>query len=168
MYGGISLTGGVTLLTLNAVRSSWARKRVRRREVNIMEIREFNNKLVYGRSSFLGAMAWMFGLSFLLTLLLGWIPIVGPFLGPVIGGYVGGSRAGTALRALGAAILPAILLSILLFGLAALAAGLSHLQVVGAIAAIVASAISLIVIIHNLLLFLAALAGGLVRQLRGY
>lgn len=133
-----------------------------------MRTNDFTNQIVYGRSSFLGAMGWMFGLSFLLTLLLGWIPIIGPFIGPVIGGYVGGSRAGTALRAIGAAILPAVLLSLVLLGIAALATALSHLPLVGAVAVIVAGAIGVIVIVHNVLLFLAALTGGLVRQLRGY
>lgn len=133
-----------------------------------MEAAEFTNKVVYGRSSLFGAMSWMFGISFLLTLVLGWIPIVGPFIGPVIGGYIGGSRAGTAFRAATAAIIPATLLTILLFGIAALAAALSHLPYVGPLAAIIAGGIGIIIFIHDMLLFLAAVAGGLVRQMRGY
>ena len=43
-------------------------------------------RLLEGRSTIPGAMGWMFGLSLILSLLLGWVPVVGPFVGPVVGG----------------------------------------------------------------------------------
>ena len=132
-----------------------------------VEPRQVAERLLHGRSSIVGAMAWMFGLSFVLTFALGWIPVVGPFIGPVIGGYFGGRRAGTAGRALIAAVLPAALLSLVIFGIGAIAASLADEPIVGAIAAIIATAVWVIVIIHNLLLFLTALIGGLVRQIEG-
>jgi hypothetical protein len=112
-------------------------------------------------------MAWMFGLSLVLTFLLGWIPVIGPFIGPVIGGFIGGRRAGSVGRALAAAVLPAVLLSLVIFGIGAIAASLVAQPVFGAIAAIIAAAVWVIVIIHNLLLFLFALIGGLMRQAEG-
>jgi hypothetical protein len=123
--------------------------------------------VLHGRSSIIGAMTWMFGLSFLLTLMLGWIPLVGPFIGPVVGGYMGGRRAGRLGRALLAAILPAVLLSLCILGIGAIAATLADRPVVGAIAAIIAGALWVILIIHNFLLFLSALIGGLLRQVEG-
>lgn len=59
-----------------------------------VEPRQVAERLLHGRSTVLGAMVWMFGLSFVLTFALGWIPVIGPFIGPVIGGYFGGRRAG--------------------------------------------------------------------------
>jgi len=132
--------------------------------VNGMETSEIADRVMYGRSSLLGAIAWMFGLSFILTILLGWIPVVGPFLGPTLGGYVGGRRAGTAGRALLAALIPALLLSVMILGIGALAATFSHLPIVGAVGTVIAGAIGVILFVHNLLLFLAALIGGIVRQ----
>ena len=136
-----------------------------RRDVTADYVAQYHQ--LHGRSSIVGAMAWMFGLSFLLTFVLGWIPIVGPFIGPVAGGYMGGRRAGSIGRALLAAILPAVLLSLFILGLGAIAAALVDRPVVGAIAAIIAGALWVILIIHNLLLFLSALIGGLVRQMEG-
>jgi hypothetical protein len=125
------------------------------------------DSVLHGRSSIIGAMAWMFGLSLLLTFVLGWVPIVGPFIGPVVGGYLGGRRAGSIGRALLAALLPAMMLSLCILGLGAIAATLADRPVVGTIAAIIAGALWLILIIHNFLLFLSALVGGLVRQMEG-
>lgn len=124
-------------------------------------------EVLHGHSGIVGAMGWMFGLSLLLTLALGWIPIVGPFIGPVVGGYLGGRRAGSISRALIAALLPAILLSLFIILIGALAAALAEHPVIGAVGVLVASALGLIVIIHNLLLFLAAFVGGLVRHMEG-
>ena len=117
-----------------------------------------------GRAGILGASFWMFEASALTSLLLAWIPLVGPFLGPVFGGFTGGRRAGTPQRALGAALIPAILLTLLIFALGAAAAHMTQVPVVGALAAIVAGAVGVIVVLHNLLLFGAALAGGWMRQ----
>lgn len=124
-------------------------------------------KVLHGRSGIVGAMGWMFGLSLLLTLVLGWVPVAGPFIGPVVGGYFGGRRAGSVSRALLAALLPALLLSSFIVGVGALAAALAGYPVIGAIVVVIASALGLIVIIHNLLLFLSAFVGGLVRHLEG-
>ena len=123
--------------------------------------------MLHGRSSLVGAMTWIFGLSFVLTLVLGWVPIVGPFIGPIVGGYFGGRRAGSIGRALLAAILPALLLSLFILGIGAIAAMFIDQPIVGAVAAIIAGALWVILIIHNFLLFLSALIGGLVRQVEG-
>ena len=125
------------------------------------------DQVLHGRSSIIGAMCWMFGLSFLVTLVLGWVPIVGPFIGPVIGGYLGGRRAGSVPRSLLAALLPALLLSLFIIGLGALAASLADRPIIGAVGVVIAGALGVILLIHNLLLFLAAFVGGLVRQLEG-
>jgi hypothetical protein len=107
----------------------------------------------------------MFGLSFLLTFALGWIPVAGPFIGPVVGGYLGGRRAGSIGRALAAAVLPALMLSSIVIGIGAIAAALADSPLLGAIAAIIAGAVWVVLIIHNALLFLSAAIGGLVRQI---
>ena len=133
-----------------------------------MSYRTASNEVMYGRSSIFGAMLWMFGLSFLLTILLGWIPFVGPFIGPLAGGYVGGRRAGTVGRALAAAVLPAILLFFFILAFGAIASGLSGTPVIGAAAAVIGAAAMVIAVACNAALFLAALVGGLVRQSEPY
>lgn len=130
-------------------------------------LNQIAERMLRGRSSVAGAMTWMFGLSFVLTLLLGWIPVIGPFIGPVIGGLFGGRRAGSVARALVAAVLPAVFMSLVILGIGALAASLASQPILGAIAAIVAATAWVIVIIHNLLLFACALVGGLTRQVEG-
>ena len=107
----------------------------------------------------------MFAVSVLLTFALGWIPLLGPFIGPAVGGYIGGRRAGSIARAMLAAVMPALLLSILILGIGVVAAAFADLPVLGAVAAVVAGAMALILIVHNLVLFLGALVGGLVRRL---
>jgi hypothetical protein len=77
---------------------------------------------------------------------------------------MGGRRAGSIGRALLAALLPALLLSLCVLGLGAVTAALAGYPLVGAIAALIAGALGVILIIHNFLLFLSALIGGLVRQ----
>lgn len=126
--------------------------------------REAVDRALNGRSGIIGAMGWMFGLSFLLTLILGWVPVVGTFIGPVVGGYMGGRRAGTVARAVLAAILPAVLLSSLILGIGAVATIVADQPAAGAIAAIIAGALWAILIFYNLLLFLSAIIGGFVRQ----
>ena len=129
-------------------------------------VERITTQTLKGHSSIPGAMAWMCGLSVLLSILLGWVPVVGPFVGPVVGGYVGGRRAGSAGRGVLAAILPAIVLSALIFVVGAAGSALSHLPVVGTfVAALLAGAIGIMMVVHNVLLFLAALVGGLLRQL---
>jgi hypothetical protein len=123
--------------------------------------------VLYGRSSMVGAMAWMFGVSLVLTLVLGWVPVAGPFIGPVIGGYIGGYRAGNMSRACLAAILPATLLSLLIVGFGIAAATFSDLPILGAVGVVVAGAVAVILLVHNLLLFITALIGGFVRRIEG-
>jgi hypothetical protein len=122
---------------------------------------------LHGRSGILGAMGWMFGLSLILTLALSWVPVVGPFIGPIVGGYFGGRRAGTVRRALLAALLPALLLSLLIVAIGAVAASVAERWSIGAVGIVFAGALGAIIIVHNLLLFVAAFIGGLVRQLEG-
>jgi hypothetical protein len=123
-----------------------------------------HSRILNGRSSIFGAMVWMFALSFLITLLLWWIPVVGPFIGPVVGGYVGGRRAGSVGRALVAAVLPALLLFLLIMLLGGAATAWSGLPFIGSLATLVAGASSLIALAHNGVLFVAALVGGLARD----
>jgi hypothetical protein len=120
--------------------------------------------MVNGRSTVFGAMLWMLGLSFLLTLLLSWVPFVGPFIGPIVGGYVGGRRARTAGNAIVAALLPALLLFLFIVGLGALASILGGTPVIGAVAAVFAGTAVLIAVSHNAALMVAALVGGLMSQ----
>jgi hypothetical protein len=133
-----------------------------------MSYRDVGDSVMDGRSSIFGAMMWMLLLSFLLTLLLGWVPFVGPFIGPLVGGYVGGRRAGTIGRALIAAILPAVFLSLFIWLLGAVATGLSGVPFVGAIAALFGAMAGLILLINNGVLFAAAVVGGWVRQSEMY
>ena len=132
-----------------------------------VELGQVTGRALHGRSGIIGAMTWMFSLSFLLTFVVGWVPVVGPFIGPVIGGYLGGRRAGSIGRALLAALLPAALLSFIIMGLGALVTALADQPIVGAIATIMAGALWVILIIHNFLFFLSVLIGGLVRQAEG-
>lgn len=128
------------------------------------EPKEMASIMLRGDSSIIGAMLWMFAVSILLTFALGWVPLLGPFIGPAIGGYVGVRRAGSIARAMLAAMLPALLLSILIIGIGVVAAAFANLPVLGVIAAVVAGAMTLILVAHNLVLFLGALAGGLARK----
>ena len=121
---------------------------------------ETGYRVVQGRSSIPGAMAWMFVLSISLALLLGWVPVIGPFIGPVVGGYVGGRRAGSVGRAAVAVLLPAVLLSLAVICLGALAGAIAGLPILGAAATVVAGAVGAILLMHNFVLFIAALAGG--------
>src|SRR4051812_26330322 len=119
------------------------------------EPKEITGRILHGDSSIAGAMLWMFGISILLTFALGWIPLVGPFIGPAVGGYIGGRRAGSITRALLAAMLPALLLSIFILGIGVVAASFADLPVLGVVATLVAGAVVLILVIHNLVLFLS-------------
>ncbi len=125
-------------------------------------------RVLEGQSSVAGAMLWMFGLSFLLTLFLWWIPVVGPFIGPCVGGYIGGRRAGTPGRAFLASLLPAVLLSVLILGVGVIASGLTQAPVLGAVAAAVAAMTGFALVIHNAALMVCAVIGGWVRQSEPY
>lgn len=125
-------------------------------------------RVLEGQSSVPGAMFWMFGLSFLLTLFLWWIPVVGPFIGPCVGGYIGGRRAGTAGRAFLASLLPVVLLSVLILGVGVIASGMTQAPVLGAVAAAVAATTGFALVIHNAALMVCAVIGGAARQSEPY
>lgn len=125
-------------------------------------------KVLEGQSSVPGAMLWMFGLSFLLTLFLGWIPFVGLAIGPCVGGYIGGRRAGTPGRALMASLLPAVLLSALIVLVGTIAGGMTQVPILGAVAALIAGVMGIALVVHNAALMVAAVVGGWVRQSEPY
>ena len=77
-----------------------------------------------GRSSIVGAAAWML----LISLLLFWLP----FVGPLLGGVIGGRKAGGVGRAILAALVPAFVVAVLLLVLGTL---LTAMPLIGAIAA---------------------------------
>lgn len=125
-----------------------------------------SKQLPYHRSSILGAMVWMVALSLVLTVLSGWIPVVGSAIGPVVGGYIGGRKAGSVGRAAAAAVLPAVIFSLFILGIGALAAALGSIPLLGAVAAVVAGVVGITLIIHNVVLFVLALIGGWSRQIQ--
>jgi hypothetical protein len=127
-----------------------------------IEPEKIAGKILRVRSGIPEAMLWMFGLSFLITLVLGWVPLLGPFIGPAVGGFIGGCRAGSVSRALAAAVLPALLLSMLILAAGAIAAAFAGLPIIGPIAAIAAGALALMLIAHNSALLISAFIGGLV------
>lgn len=98
---------------------------------------------VENKGSIISAILWMS----ILSILLGWIPI----LGSLIAGYVGGKKAGSVSNAVIAVILPAVLLAILIYTV------FSGLPIIGAF---IAGATFTIVIIYNLILLFGAVVGG--------
>lgn len=66
---------------------------------------EYTNTTRADNDSVVAASLWIVGLS----ILLGWIPVIGP----AIAGYVGGRKAGSPGRGVVAGIIPAILLGII-------------------------------------------------------
>lgn len=98
-------------------------------------------------SNTLSGSAWMIGLS----LVLGWIPIVGP----LVAGFVGGRRAGSPRAAAVAAILPALivgaLVAIVVWALPQIGFG---------VAALFGAAVVLWIGLQMGLVLLGAIAGG--------
>ncbi len=125
-------------------------------------------KVLEGQSSVPGAMLWMFGLSFLLTLFLGWVPFIGLAIGPCVGGYIGGRRAGTPGRAFMASLLPALLLSALILLVGTIAGGLAQVPLLAGLAALIAGLMGVGLVVHNAALMIAAVIGGWVRQSEPY
>lgn len=122
-----------------------------------------------GRSSVLGAMCWMIGISFLLNVALCWLPVVGHVAAALIGGYIGGRRAGTAGRALLAAVLPCILSFFLCSGLGLGYGAVAREPGAGAlIGGLIGMASGVAMIAHNIVLIIAALVGGVQRQSEPY
>jgi hypothetical protein len=115
-------------------------------------------------SAVFAAMVWMAGLWFLLSLLLGWVPLVGPFIGPIAGGYLGGRRAGSAGRALLAAILPTAVLSLAVVGVGLYGSAITGMPWLLAIFSGVSALMGLMLVFANLAFFAAALVGGVSRQ----
>jgi len=81
------------------------------------------NQVTTKKGSVASGIFWMFFIS----LLLGWIPVLGAF----IAGFVGGKKSGGVGGAITAVFLPAIVFGVLLF---TLASSLSGLPIIGAIA----------------------------------
>lgn len=127
------------------------------------------DSVLNGRSSVLGAMGWMIGISFLLNVLLCWLPVVGHIAPALIGGYVGGRRAGTVGRALLAAVLPCILSFFLCSGLGLGYGAVAREPGAGAlIGGAIGMATGFAMIAHNVALIIAALIGGAQRQSEPY
>lgn len=123
-----------------------------------------SDSFLNGRSSIFGAMLWMSAVSFVLTLLLHWVPFIGLLIGPVVGGCVGGRRAGSLGRAFLAAILPSVLLGIALMLFVTTVGAF----VLGPLAALFGGAAGFIGLIaalsHGGAMVLGALVGGFLRE----
>lgn len=129
-----------------------------------MSYRSTGEEILNGESSILGAMLIMGFGSFILTFFLWWIPVIGVFIGPVVAGFVGGRRAGTGGRAFLAAILPGILLTLSLMGLASIVGFATHNAAIGLIGGLIAAVAGVAAVAHSVVLVVAALAGGISRQ----
>ncbi len=102
------------------------------------------------RGSIPGAMAWMIGLSILLS----WLPI----FGGLIAGYVGGSKAGSLGRAVAAVFLPGIILWVTMIFLGPILASIPILGAIfGTIAGLGTFAVSTM---HMIPLLIGAVIGG--------
>ncbi|MDQ6682072.1 MAG: hypothetical protein M3Y88_02230 [Chloroflexota bacterium] len=103
------------------------------------------------RGSLVAGALWMFVLS----LLLGWLPIIGP----AIAGVVGGLQVGAPGPAVMVAILPALLaaLAVWLIGSAL------HLSVLGIL---IGAGVFLVVVVHTVPLLLGAWLGGSISRRR--
>ncbi len=102
------------------------------------------------RGSIPGAMAWMIGLSILLS----WIPI----FGGLIAGYVGGSKAGSVGRAVAAVFLPGLIMwgAMILLGPI-----LGSIPIIGAIFIKIASlGVFALSTMHMIPLLIGAIVGG--------
>ncbi len=102
------------------------------------------------RGSIPGAMAWMIGLSVLLS----WMPI----FGGLIAGYVGGSKAGSVGRAVAAVFLPGLIMWVAMMFLGPL---LGSIPILGAIFVKIASLGVFALSTMNLIpLLIGAVVGG--------
>lgn len=111
------------------------------------------------RESILIPMLIMVGLSFILSLLLFWVPVIGGLIGPIVGGYVGGRQAGNPGRAFGASILPALFCGGV-GGLIGLVGGsLSGLPIVGLFTGLLTAG-AMFFAFANVLMIVAAVVGG--------
>jgi hypothetical protein len=97
------------------------------------------------------ASIWIVGLS----VLLGWIPVIGP----AIAGYVGGRKAGSPGRGLVAGVIPAILLGVIV----GVVLAMFELPVIGTVTGI---AVAIWIAIEAIPLLMAAAVGGWVDQER--
>ena len=98
------------------------------------------------KGSIIAGVCWMFVLSTLLF----WLPVIGP----LIAGFVGGKKAGGIGSAIVAVFVPGIVFGVVLF---ALAASITGLPLIGAIAGFGGLALSLI---HITPLLVGAIVGG--------
>lgn len=111
------------------------------------------------RESILIPMLIMVGLSFILSLLLFWVPVIGGLIGPIVGGYVGGRRAGDPGRAFGASILPALFCGGVGGLLGLLAGSLSGLPIVGLFTGLLTAG-AVFFAFANVVMVVAAVVGG--------
>lgn len=106
------------------------------------------------RGSIPSAMAWMIGLSILLS----WLPL----FGGLIAGYVGGSKAGSLGRAVTAVFLPGLILWVTMIFLGPL---LASIPILGAIFATIAGLGTFAVsTMHMIPLLIGAIIGGKVAE----
>ncbi len=106
------------------------------------------------RGSIPSAMAWMIGLSILLS----WIPL----FGGLIAGYVGGTKAGSVGRAVAAVFLPGLILWVTMIFLGPLLASIPFLGgIFGTIAGLGTFAVSTM---HTIPLLIGAIIGGKVAE----
>jgi hypothetical protein len=103
------------------------------------------------KSNIVIASLWMIGITLALFFL--------PVINGLIGGFVGGRKAGSIKRALAAAILPAIVAGLGLWGLLTY----FDLPVIGAVAG---AAVSLLVLLSDVGIFIGAAIGGKMSQLQ--
>lgn len=102
---------------------------------------------IINKGSIISAIIWMT----ILSILLGWIPLIGP----LIAGYVGGKKAGNVSNALIAVAVPALLLAILIYTV--FLSIFSSLPIIGAL---IAGATFTIVIAYDFILLIGAVIGG--------
>lgn len=91
------------------------------------------------------ASVWIVGLS----ILLGWIPVIGP----AIAGYVGGRKAGSPSRGLIAGIIPAVVLGVIV----GIVLALFELPIIGTVTGV---AVAVWIAIEAVPLLIAAAVGG--------
>jgi hypothetical protein len=91
--------------------------------------------------------AW--GIMFVLSLLLGWLP----FVGPAIAGFIGGMQAGSTGPAVIAALVPAVIVTALIWVLGAVFD-------IGFLAALLGIGVFMVLVLGALPLLVGAFAGG--------
>jgi len=99
-------------------------------------------------------------ISFVASLVLGWIPLIGPFIGPLLGGYVGGRKAGAMGPALIASLLPAVLFAGFIFLMMTLATALGLGLLAPLFGAFMGGLAAILVLAASGAMIVGALVGG--------